>query len=501
MKIISMTELNKSDFKTKQGYATYKQNKNKLNLSYQTIEIEMINLDKYLNENYSEDDLCNIVEQKKVLLNDFLLKYLMENMYTKVIDILVANQYCHYTLMIAICKFTDNVDLYIKYQYSNTIFEEHDAFEYLFYSICYKNEPSELSKYILENYSCEPGGRTAFHNLWITDKKHYECVEYMIDLLKLSTNNIQIDRYLVGSLPDDDIARIIKKLIENELSIHIKTNYVFVKEYLAYTFSYDIDEDILLLIINKFDINLNDFNFYELYGIIPNLLDRNQHKILQQLILNTSNISTKIKFLIIKQLEQSEKADVLTINLYIDQYFYDNKFDIYNHMINTCQHMHTFLYFVENAQVEPNINLIIKNYNIDIVKWMFDQGYRLDKTISYKEYTFEVLNIILEYDCLDCNYDRIKDEYKNICQSIFIINNLTFKIDIIKKLIELSDAKIIDLHFGSHIVLSKAIIYENFDIAQLLLDNDFILTNKEDIIFDAKILKKDSILDFLLNIE
>lgn len=306
--------------------------------------------------------------------------------------------------------------------------------------------------------------------------------------------------YYVTSLSQSEPSKLLDDL-ENELSIHIKTNYVFVKEYLAYTFSYDIDEDILLLIINKFDINLNDFNFYELYGIIPNLLDRNQHKILQQLILNTSNISTKIKFLIIKQLEQSEKADVLTINLYIDQYFYDNKFDIYNHMINTCQHMHTFLYFVENAQVEPNINLIIKNYNIDIVKWMFDQGYRLDKTISYKEYTFEVLNIILEYDCLDCNYDRIKDEYKNICQSIFIINNLTFKIDIIKKLIELSDAKIIDLHFGSHIVLSKAIIYENFDIAQLLLDNDFILTNKEDIIFDAKILKKDSILDFLLNIE
>lgn len=287
--------------------------------------------------------------------------------------------------------------------------------------------------------------------------------------------------------------------IENELSIYIETNYKLTKKYLVFIFINVVDDDILLLIINKFDISLNDFNFYKLDIIIEKLSCREQHKSLQQLILNTSNISIDIKYLIIKNIEEIENQDPKVIDLYINKYFYDDKYDICNYMINICDNLDTFLYFIENADVKPNLDLIVMYYNVKIVKWMFEQGYRLENSITYQGYTFEILNIIFEYDCLDNNYDNIKRIYQDVCQDIFLQNNKEVGLNIIKKFIELSDAKIIDLHFDSDILLSKAIMHENFDAVRLLLDNNFVLTNKENILHDAKILNKNNIVDFLFN--
>lgn len=277
------------------------------------------------------------------------------------------------------------------------------------------------------------------------------------------------------------------KCIPNELSVHIETKYVATKEDLSLIFkNKEPDINILSLVVDKFNINFDDFKYWACHDIVKILLINEQHDLLQKMI--TDNVTTESLLM-----QNINKLNYHVADRCIDIYFPDDKENIYCYMINKCDNLETFLYW--NEYVDPDIDLIFAEGNIDIIKWILSQGYRSNK--SYIDHVDKILNIILEYDFLDSNYDEIVKTYRIISTNICCGHIGDAGINIMKKLIELSNAKLIDLHFDSDILLFKAIMYEKFHVAKILIDNGFELNNRDNLLSDAKLLSKQSIIDFV----
>lgn len=382
-------------------------------------------INKCANSKCSENELLDCIKkyhtdtfpQNYNNYND-MFKFIVENAYDGVIDlILLGNRNC-VQIVQYICLYTDNVELYIKY-YSQMIQGAKngqmvtDDLENIILSFCYQNEPGKLTSYIVDNYQKQSTSLTIFR--YLASKFDIDisadCVEYIITQFKLSVDNIYVENYICKTWTSEQIVKIMKLLITDNIS--------------------DYNKIFIMVPIVELCLASDIKYFVELLNPSINLL---------------CSLSSKSK-----NLDQFE---------YFFELIGSDNFD--------------------ESQL----------FNYEITQRLIDLGFNPRPDLIYcpdkQTFILVILDAIIKSD-----YDYVNKNIRYIIMVVF--ENYVSNHELLMQIIELAKLKILNLN----ILFEKVILHDNYDILNLLIDNNIECTNIQDIIDDLILLNNTSMIEYV----
>lgn len=423
-----MIEINWEIFKTKEGLERYQQienysSENDNNICSKSKYDKKLTsgVKKMIENECAEGDLLNYIRDKLSFntemhsgkIHDDILIYIVKKLYINIID-----AYIHYDvdsehiIIKNICKYTDNIDFFMSYWDGS-----NNTINYYCHSLLYKNEPSQLSDFIYNNFSKVVKNPDAYYIFYIFDDVDieigYELIKHVIDKYKIK----------FGSA----------KPLKNKCSTPEK--YIEIME---------------MLIINS--------------------LPKINHTLFMKEIMNNCNIDA------VKYFTEKYFAD---INIIFELMKVVNKFEIFKYFINFVG--------VEKFDVDFFDTKFAPVHEYDILNWLYDNGFKIN--INMMDFnSIDIIILIMQNMIQTNNYEHIRPNTEYITKKIFHELN---PFEILNKII-----KYVPLHmFDIDIIFKIAAMYNNVEIINLLLSNNFEPKNIQNIIHDAKLLGNTKILE------
>lgn len=257
-----MSELTVDDFKTEEGKNLYK-TKNYDGILRFTDQNNFSKILDLINKECTEEELFLFFNETLVCyIWDDLIKYAIDKSYTKILQFFTTqykSDIVYYT-----CRFTDDVDLYKKFNINDTDELISNACQ----SLLYENKPSHITEYILSIYEhCESVqiSLNFCDDLDLMDKNLvFELIMYIVNNFNLSMGNIGF-MPSIDCLHEENYVEILETLWIKETNDYIYkfANYVTdicsLPNVKYLTEKYLSDTEIILEIlprISKFDIFL-----------------------------------------------------------------------------------------------------------------------------------------------------------------------------------------------------------------------------------------------------
>lgn len=324
---------------------------------------ENINIESLVYNKCSEDELLNFIKLyqtdnkfiKFILFSD-LYKYIAENALVNVCnELILREENYRIRILTAICKYTDNVDLYKQCCYDGIY--NFLLFGHICSSLLYDNKPSQLTKYILEKYYIDGSTNVdAGYFFLIFDLDHdtnFNLIMFVIDEFNSFFALRNKYRKLFKILNEDRATIIIMKILDNTLACYdeaveeafkIILSKCSISNIKIFNEKYITDVQILISNVHKikdYDIFIYFLNIVGPEGIIlENFNDEpnGDYKIIQWLIINGFKIRPDFDFFNYNYSMNNYEIIMLIIQdaaLNNDmEYLYDNTSGIIQEIIN-----------------------------------------------------------------------------------------------------------------------------------------------------------------------
>lgn len=339
-------------------------------------------INKLISDGCTEDILLDYLKKddasSDIIFYTNIMKYAVVNSFIKICDE-IPNVF----LLAAICKYTDNVELYLKYYQNND-----RLFEHVCLSLFYTTGPSRLTEYIVEKYKIDIINQPDFviFNDADNDQDKFEQMSYVIDKFKISycIDNYKLFKFLtedfgiiiieklLNNNMNDQIIDCAVKLIIDNCSLH--NIEIFIEKYLlnrnlSINLLHSVtDYDIFIYLIRMVDeseLNFNDNNFKFL----------SNHMIVKQLIMNGYTVRPKISLVDDYQVACLIIQDAALNNDLV--YLYDNTEGIIIMFLDSINVFDIIpssildqdvIYCIANRYSDENlINILVQNkYPIDL---------------------------------------------------------------------------------------------------------------------------------------
>lgn len=321
-----------------------------------------------------------------------------------------------------------------------------------------------------------------------TPAHHNNIIKYVCSL----TDNVDLfKKYYTGT--NVLVCLCSSLLFENkpsDLTNYILNNYNWTEttavpiKPIIFLHTFKIDNcDLIKFIVTEYKIKFDDVDTSLLELKCPTLEDYKE--IMETLLINSGSMINMNNFM--RKIVDNSSVDI--IKYFIEKYYTGDLFNL----VKYADNLEKFKYFIDIIGIE---NFSQDYFNVDkffccydILEWLFDNGFNIN--IDIEDFDYDIMFLILKNMIKTNNFEYIKKNTRNIMRNIFSQNNVD---DLFEKLINLEHMSII--LFDLDIIFEFAIVHAITKIVDQLLI-EFEPKNIDDIVHDLKLLKNDSMLEYI----
>lgn len=376
----------------------------------------------------TEEELFTYIKSNPIyimLTNDAesLFKYIVVNEHMNICDyLIILNKKYHMRIIFSICKYTENIKLYDKYNNNYVVFN-------FCFALLYNNDPSLLSDHILltNDISLHSENSNCFFLIFFESV----CMCTMFNEI----------------LPKDEMWR------KNTESYFTTFNQIIDFDTRFKLIMYTIDEFKLFMRRPK--------KYYELFRLLP---EDYAIKIIENLLNNNIHydVIDECTWIIITNCSLSN------IKLFIEKYQFNHEYAYYQmHLVKDYD---IFLYLINLIGDVSEIHFRTFDYDIPnnykIIEWLC-KNISTFEPIIYKIKDFDAVLLIVQYAAINNNLNYI---YNNTDGIINFVKNDKFM-----EIFGIISVNILDINK----IINNKMIYANQDFIDMLVEHNILTLSKK----------------------